>query len=55
MNIAYVLVTPAGAVIGWAGLSGGAGVQSAAIAFASGNDPLHRPVRSAAGAAVPSA
>ena len=36
MNIAYALVTPAGAVIGWAGLSGGAGVQSAAIAFASG-------------------
>ncbi len=36
MNIAYALVTPAGAVIGWAGLSGGPEVQSAAIAFASG-------------------
>ena len=36
MNIAYALVTPAGAVIGWAGISGEPPVQSAAIAFAAG-------------------
>ena len=37
MNLAYALVTPVGAIIGWAGISGGSpGVTAAAIAFAAG-------------------
>ena len=37
MNIAYALVTPVGALIGWAGISGGSpDVTAAAIAFAAG-------------------